>query len=360
MAAGLYDPAAAGADGRLALLRWMDERGVSLHEMVEAADRRQLTSLVSDLAMRPGPRVSVAQAAPLVGLSLAEVVDLRRACGFAVSSPDDPALTESDVEVLRLFGVAGRLFSTDELLHLARVMGSAMRRVAEAAGEMFLRDVEAPLHAPDGNYVELEMAQASLGAIDLAHAATSAFGPLFLGHLEQATLTMRRAREGSIDYSTVPLSVGFVDLSGFTGRSSAATPRELLHLVVTFEATAVDLVTEHGGRLIKLIGDEVMYTAVEPAEACRIARGLVSAAGSWAAGARAGVAHGPVITSGGDVYGETVNLAARMVDIAVPGEVLVTGSVVAAAPDERVEPAGRRLLKGFAEPLRLWSLVADD
>ena len=154
----------------------------------------------------------------------------------------------------------------------------------------------------------------------------------------------------------MPLTIGFVDLNGFTSRSASMSPTELLDLVMTFEAASVDLVADHGGRLVKLIGDEVMFTAVEPSEACAIAAGLVRQADRLAGGGRAGLAHGHVISSGGDVYGDIVNLAARIVDVAVPGEVLVNEAITARADGLPFEPAGRRQLKGFAEPVRLWSL----
>lgn len=107
-----------------------------------------------------------------------------------------------------------------------------------------------------------------------------------------------------------------------------------------------------------MIGDEVMFTAINSDAACLIASELLSAAGDWAVRAHGGIARGVVIPSGGDVYGEVVNAAARIVDVAVPGEVLVTAEVVDDAPEHTFEPAGRRALKGFAEPIRLWSLNA--
>jgi adenylate cyclase len=127
----------------------------------------------------------------------------------------------------------------------------------------------------------------------------------------------------------------------------------LLRLVSSFEATAHDLVTTHGGRLVKLIGDEVMFTTVDAGAACAIALALTS---RDEVPARGGLAHGEVVTSGGDLYGPVVNLASRITDQAIVGEVLVSDAIVEAAHDRSFEPAGRRSLKGFSEPVRLWSL----
>ena len=275
--------------------------------------------------------------------------------------PDVAAFTDDDVEMFRLFGLASAFFSRDELLHFTRVMGTSMRRIAEAAAEMFLRDVEAAQH--EERATELQRAITNMQAIELSQEATSIFAPMFRSHLALATEATRRARRHHHDYDTTPLTVGFVDLTGFTERAGVSSPAELLRLVTWFEATAHDLITSHGGRLVKLIGDEVMFTTVEPDEACTIALGLTQVAD---APARGGLAHGEVITSGGDVYGRVVNLAARVVDVAIPGEVLVDDALVEAMRTDAhvrtryaVEPAGRRLLKGFAEPVRLWSLATD-
>ncbi|MBI4935343.1 MAG: hypothetical protein HY828_15790 [Actinobacteria bacterium] len=355
VAAGIYDPDAPDAAQRLELLEWLAAQDIDTAAMVEACERGQLNALAGDKKLRPGRRMTVHQIAQEVGLPFETVIAVHRSTGMPPSADDDPVYTEADVQMFRLFGLASQVFSADELSHFVRVVGNSMRRIAEAAGEMFLRDVEAPIYEHhDGT--PLEMAKANLAGIELAHMASGIFDPMFRSHLEMATRTVRRAREGQEDYSTVPLTIGFVDLSGFTSRSSSMSPSELLDLVMTFEAARVDLVGEHGGRLVKLIGDEVMFSAVEPIEACTIANGLVRHASKLADGGRAGLAYGHVITSGGDVYGEIVNLASRIVDIAVPGEILVNQAVTERADGLRFDPAGRRQLKGFAEPVRLWSL----
>jgi adenylate cyclase len=357
IAAGLYDPAAPRAAERLELLRWIEASGVTLAEMVAANAIGQLGAVVGDRQLRPGRQLTTAEIAAAVELDEESVNAIRMASGLPQAGPDERVYVEDDVAMLRAFQGALHVFSPGELVHFTRVIGSALRRIAEAAGEMFLRDVEVPMQR---HATELEWAQAQLAGIQLARTATAVFDPMFRAHLEMATRTTREARAGLHDFDPLPLSIAFVDLNGFTSRSGQTTAEELLTLVMAFEATAIDLVSEHGGRLIKLIGDEVMFSTVAPDTACRIASELIRHAEAWVTSARGGIAHGPVVASGGDVYGETVNLASRIADIAVPGELLVNDAVVAGAPDLAFEPAGRRQLKGFPAPTRLWSLTVTQ
>ncbi len=323
--------------------------------MVEANRRGELIALAGDGALRPGPRLTPRQLATRVGISLELVHGVRRASGFPVLGPDDAGMTEEDVQMFELFKLADAFFSSDELLRLATVIGSSLRRVADAAGEMFLRDVEAPLKA-SAPAPELDLAQANLQGIGLARAATGVFAPMFLAHLELSTQRARAARRDSDDYETMPLAVGFVDLSGFTERSINLAPTELRDMIVDFEARANEIVGDHDGRVIKLIGDEVMFSAVHAAAACTIALALTAAAPSGTR-ARGGVAFGSVIASGGDLYGPIVNLASRIADIAIPGEVLVNDAIALDVVGRAFEPAGRRSLKGFNDPVRVWTLI---
>lgn len=353
--AGLYDPAWPHAERRLELLRWITEHGAPLEAMIAASARNQLTSIVGDRALRLEPTLSALDIAERTGLHLDDVRQLRRATGFPMTPADVLSFSADEVATFQLFAVAAAFFSREELLHFVRVIAASVRRIAEAASEMFMRDVEAPLQ--QGERDELALARANLAGVEMVDNVTALFEPLFRGHLQATTENSRRARHGTNDYSTVPLTIGFVDLSAFTFRSGEMRPDELLRLVMDFEAAAFDLVSDQGGRLIKVIGDEAMFSTVNPEEACAITVGLLHTTSDWGVTARGGLAHGPVVASGGDVYGPIVNLASRITDIAVPGEVLVDAAVVQNTPQRRFEPAGRRLLKGFAEPVRLWSLA---
>jgi adenylate cyclase len=142
-------------------------------------------------------------------------------------------------------------------------------------------------------------------------------------------------------------------------------PDELGALVSRFEATAFDVVTARGGRLVKFIGDAIMFAAADPAAGCGIVGDLVEAFTAGGTQPRGGVVYGEVLFRHGDYYGPVVNLAARLVDAAIPGEVLVDAAVVdtmagrAGGPggQSMFEPAGRRMLKGFEDPVRVWTLA---
>jgi adenylate cyclase len=153
----------------------------------------------------------------------------------------------------------------------------------------------------------------------------------------------------------VPAMV-FLDLVGYTrlteeqGDAAAAELAESLALLVSRSAR------ERGGVPVKWLGDGVMIHYREPAGAVRSALDLVGQLPE--AGlppAHIGVAAGPVVIQGGDYFGRTVNLAARIAARAGPGQVLVSQRVAESAPPQEVRFVawGEPRLKGFAHPVRL-------
>ncbi len=181
---------------------------------------------------------------------------------------------------------------------------------------------------------------------------------LFRGHFDAAMRRLRESRTGkSVD--TARLAIGFVDLVGFTTLSRSMEPRDLADMIERFEDTAHEVATANNGRVVKLIGDEVMFVAVDATAACEIALTIVERVGDDASVTpRGGLAFGELIIRGGDYFGPLVNLAARLAELAVPNELLVTPEVAAHARSDRLrfEPAGRRLPKGFDAPVALLTL----
>ena len=352
--AGLYDPDAPGATNRLALLEWLVEEGATLGQLVEADAVDGLVTLAAKLAWHAGEGLTLGELAAQAGLAPEQVEQLRTVVGLAPLDPNDPRFIADDVAAFSAFNMGAAFFGEAATLHFGRVLGNAVARIAEASMSLFARTVEGPLRAQGAN--ELALAQAYLDATRLLDIVPGLMTRVFQAHVDQA---MHRPHPWQGD--SARLAVGFVDIAGFTPLSGRLSAAELVELVTDFEGRAVEVVAPRDGRVVKLIGDEVMFTAPDAACGCDIALALCAAfqALPLAVQPRGGIAIGDMLAWGGDIYGPTVNMAARIADLALPFEILVDTDVrdeaVKQTPDLSFEPAGRRHLKGFDQPATLWS-----
>jgi adenylate cyclase len=278
---------------------------------------------------------------------------LWRAMGFAEPPDDQKAFTDQDVEALK---TATRVFERAHLdravaLQQARTMGQAVSRVAFANQDVisdFIAEPDPIERAEDA----IALAKDTLPSLDRLLVY------MYRRHLAAATeqqLLLMAGEEGAVG-----MSVGFADLSRFTSVTRELEPGELATLVDGFNAEAADVIVQWGGRLVKTIGDEVMFSSLEPDAAACIALGLLDAVSPEKGypPLRIGVAAGPVMPREGDLFGPTVNLANRLVAVARPGTVVIDRSMRdVLAEDDRfaVTPIAHRHLKGVGRvrPYRL-------
>ncbi len=141
------------------------------------------------------------------------------------------------------------------------------------------------------------------------------------------TVSARTYFEGVVRDATasVVCGIGFADLTGFTALTQQLTATELSGLLVEFASAVNDVVLADGGRVVKFIGDEVMWVSSTPEQLAKVALDLVEHPGAREANlqVRAGLGYGSVLAIGGDYFGTAVNLAARLVGAAAPGQILV-------------------------------------
>jgi adenylate cyclase len=155
-------------------------------------------------------------------------------------------------------------------------------------------------------------------------------------------------------------SIGFVDLVGSTQLAVALNPMELADAFARFDGTAADVITAHAGRMVKLIGDEVMFAAPGPAIGARIALALIEAFADHDVlpPVRAALASGEVIARDGDYSGATVNRAARAVKLARPGTLLADEDTASALAETEFATRFVRAfsMKGFDDRVKLWRI----
>jgi class 3 adenylate cyclase/YHS domain-containing protein len=157
----------------------------------------------------------------------------------------------------------------------------------------------------------------------------------------------------------------FADIAGFTALTEAHGDEEAVRLVEDF-ATAVQAeLPRVGGEYVKAVGDALMLRVPDPGEAIRLGLWITRSAmgGHEAPSVRVGANFGSAVERGGDYFGTTVNVAARVSALARGGELLVTGTTAALAADlEGVlyESRGRQALRNIAEPVEIFAVVRVD
>lgn len=360
--AGLYDPDDEHAPERLELLRFLVECGATLDELV--AGRDELPGVASRVLLRTGEaRFTVTEVAERSGLESDLVLRIWRAAGFPDPDPEDRQFSEDEAELFAALHAGEALVDREAILQLIRVMGSAMSRVADAFGSAFV--VNVALNA-DEDATGLGLARANAFAANMVPEATRFLDVLLRRHMQVARRPVTSLESGA-GYGTQRLVVGFADLVGSTEMVRALPLAELGAAVSDFESVAADVVTSAGGRVVKLIGDEVMFVVPEIAAACDIGLTLSELVDLHPTlrAVRVAIAEGDVLSRGGDFYGPTVNLAARAVKLAPPGGLVAPADVArhvdaTAEPRFRAEPLGERELTGFDTPVDLCRILRSE
>ncbi len=163
---------------------------------------------------------------------------------------------------------------------------------------------------------------------------------------------------------TENLAIVFVDIAGYTPRTSAQTREENIRLLKRFDGIVRPLVRVYNGRVIKTIGDAFLLTFRSPTDALlcsmavhdRLAETNKEVDPSEHFSIRAAVNVGEVRIDGGDVFGEAVNIAARIEGKAGAGEIYFSESVYLSMTKSEVPhvEVGLAELKGISGKVRLY------
>lgn len=351
-------------------------RGVPDERIRQAKEEGTLDVLALESVILSGRRhISIGEAARRSGISEDILRRIWRSFGFPEPSrSDEPALTEEDLDTLSIAKrYLDRGVDPHVLLHLVRIIGSSLARIAEAevaavqtAGETLVGALEdaagSVVGVSTGKGSNPVVAEEALARI--VRERVDELGRLLdYGHRRHLIVAARRQvswQEGTragVEHGVV----GFADLVGFTAMSQQLDATELAERVERFGDLAYEIISRRNGRVVKMIGDEVMFVFDDTIEAARAALELVevlSEQGGDVSSVRVGLSKGELVFLDGDYYGPVVNLASRIVKIALASTVVVSQSVYEETKgrDEFELRAIRpRRLKGIGR-VQLWSL----
>ncbi|GAA1528786.1 adenylate/guanylate cyclase domain-containing protein [Brevibacterium picturae] len=347
-------------DPRTAALQIIDEddkdEDETVYETRSAAER--LEEILLD-----GKRVlDRREAAKLGGISTVSARKMWRALGMSQTDGTEKAYTVSDAHALRMWAkpVADGLIDQGTALSLARAIGQTTDRLVVWQMETlvdFLTE-EKGLTDPEARRDALQVVEDMVDPLQkmLTYSWRRNLAEV-MGRLNVNVsdgLAMDN-RQGWYD-SSMPLAraVGFIDLVSYTRLSQKMEPRQLANLVQEFQGMAYNIVATGGGRVIKTVGDEVFFAAETPMGGAEIAMTLMErvTAAEDLPQARVGFVWGRVLSRLGDIFGSSVNLAARLTAVADPGTIFTdedTARVLSASDSYVFERRESITLQGLGE-----------
>jgi adenylate cyclase len=268
---------------------------------------------------------------------------LWRALGFPEVGDDERIFTSADVAALTdaTALIDAGIVDSDALVELARPLGNLMSRLA-AAQTSFISEVlgarlASGLTVEDPELPGLLAAQALITTRELLPVLERTTVHAWRRHLAaevgRALIPNDSGFDG--DAESKPAAVGFIDMTGYTRLSRNVELTELGTLLDRFETVVLDTVVEHGGRVIKNLGDEILFVIDDPVSAAEATLRLLDdfSDEDVMPPMHAGLAYGPVLYRGGDVYGPVVNIAARLSGLARKGTIRVDHAMATALGD---------------------------
>ena len=319
-------------------------------------DARPPGEQLDDAILRSKPEFNAVEVAAETGVTVEEARRLWRALGFP-EFVGEKAYTAADVDaVATLMGfVDAGAVDFDMAVNLTRGVGQTMARLADWEVSTLVSRVE-----------EMEAGEEATGsrigsAMRLVNEVNPPFERLLVyawrRHLAAAVGRIEAMGAKDEDLHTIDVTVGFADLVSFTALSNTLDREEIGDLVEVFESRCQDVVARYAGRIIKSLGDSVLFVTNTAEEAVGVAEGIINVIGrdSKMPDVRLGLASGPVIQRLGDIFGPPVNMAARLTQVARRNRLIVDQTTADLLPATEWE--SRRLpprpVRGFGlvEPL---------
>jgi adenylate cyclase len=358
---------------RVALLHAWEAAGLSAESILTAVRRGELSfSFLEtpgwEMPERPGR--TYRELSRQQGVPLPLLLGLHEAIGFQPPGPDDRVRHQDELvmaELARAILEAGA--SEAAVRRVFHLYAENLRRLATAEAELYQAEVERRLRQAGMTGTDLMRSGTQLGNRTAPLVRQTLMG-IYERHRQHVWTEISVAHaEAALEraglYQRVPRppAICFVDLTGYT-RLTEEQGDQVAARLATSLATLVEAISRrHGGKPVRWLGDGGMFLFKEPTAGMLAAMEMVGAApGAGLPPTHIGIHAGPVVSRDGDVFGRTVNIAARIAARAGAGEVLTSGETVQLVEDVRLRfvPVGPASLKGVARPVTLYRVVGHQ
>jgi adenylate cyclase len=296
------------------------------------------------------PEFNAPEVAERTGVTIDEARRLWRALGFPEHGLET-AFTDADIEALStlLAIVRGGIIDFDMAVNLTRAVGQTMARLADWEVATLVHRVE---ELADGEDPADGRTGSALRLIDdLQQPFEELLVYVWRRHLAAAVARVEALRANEEDLNTVQVTVGFADIVSFTALSNRLSEERIGDLVELFESRCADVVAAQRGRIIKSIGDSVLFVNDDPVRAYDTAEGIINVIGrdTRMPDVRVGLASGSVVMRLGDVFGPPVNLASRLTGVARRNRIIIDAATAELLPEDEFEtrPLPARPIRGF-------------
>ena len=265
------------------------------------------------------------------GVDYEMLINYWQALGLPVSGSSEPIFTQDDAHALKdMSDLANNEdFETRTIISLVRSVGHTTERLALWQAEALVEHMAVRYELDDVSARLMVLDRISSLSAILEYQLVHAWRRQLAALMSRWTGEFSNSRGQVIDNKTLPLprAVGFADIVSFTTKTAQMHSAQLSEFVSNFESAARDVVTAAGGRVVKTIGDAVLFIADDLNLGANVALGLAKASTDLAnrelPQVRVSLVWGRVLSRFGDVFGPSVNLAARLTDEAPPGQVLI-------------------------------------
>lgn len=361
---GLLDPEDDGLLDDLDLVRLdfvrhrLAQDGYEPETLAAAIREGRVESMYGSRLFEAGSPLGLDDAAERAGLEPEQLRQLTAALGFSWTG-----LRESDMDIFDILRVARDAgLPWEAILGVTRVVGDSLRRIADTEIRVVHVYIHERLMAAGASEeevgqlisgIEQNLAPLMNPMIQRLHSEY-----LLEAMMEDAFFHLADSDTQAKELGSVEATIAFVDIASFTALAEASGDDTAMHVLDRIDTIVRPLLVEHDGKLVKQVGDGFMLAFRDPGDAVQFAVATQTelAHDPDLPAIRVGINTGPALYRTGDYLGGAVNVASRVVNSAMPGQILLTESVATAASKAgiEVEELGVRMMRGVDDPLALY------